>query len=588
MCGIVGVKTSDDAAGKVFNGLKRLEYRGYDSAGIATLDDNSMQLEKKTGQTENKENKTALDILESQRISKKMFGSVSLGHTRWATHGGVTEANAHPHTDCSNEIAVVHNGIIQNYEELKEELRERGHKFRSETDTEVIPHLIEEYYNQGDKPREACKKAVDRLEGSYAIAAAFPNGDIVGFKQDSPLAIGVGEDEFFLASDITAFIDYTDKAVYLEDGDLALLNSSLEIFRDGEEIEVEPEEIEWDAEQASKAGYDHYMQKEIREQPTTIKRAAFQDKSDLKKAVEMLDEAENIYITGCGTASYAAALGAKYLRKAGHQVEFEQAHELEYRTDEIGENDVVIAVSQSGETADLLATLKQNNADTLAIVNVVGSTLARKARHKLFVNAGPEIGVASTKAFTGQVTVLRLLGYAAENRIDEGRENLVQLAEEVNNVIGQNEEEIEELSEYLQEKKDAYFIGRDRGREMAFEAALKLKELSYIHAEGFPGGEFKHGTLALIEEGIPVFTFLNHHEEEILSNGIEARSRGADLIGVGDEDEESFEYFVEVPDVEDSEILEIIPFQMLAYRTAVKKGHNPDKPRNLAKSVTVK
>lgn len=573
MCGIVGVKSEDDAAKKVFNGLKRLEYRGYDSAGIAQIG-SDLELEKGTGTIE--------EVMESPEGSK-----ISIGHTRWATHGGVTDQNAHPHLDCDQEIAVVHNGIIQNYEELKKELKQKGHNFRSETDTEVIPHLLEEYY-KNNSAKEACEKAVARLEGSYAIAAAFSDGDIIGFKKDSPLVIGVSEKDYFLASDITAFIDYTDQAVFLEDGDLAVLNSNVEIYRDGERIEPQPEEIEWNAEQASKAGYDHYMEKEIHEQPTTIKRAAFQDRSDLEEAVKMLDNAENIYITGCGTASYAAALGAKYLRKAGYKIEFEQAHELEYRTDEIGEEDIVIAVSQSGETADLLASLKQQDAETLAIVNVVGSTLARKARHKLFVNAGPEIGVASTKAFTGQITVLRLLGYAAQKSIDRGRQNLVEIAEKVETVIDENEKVIDEISNYLLDKDDVYFIGREKGREMALESALKLKELSYIHAEGFPGGEFKHGTLALIEDSVPVFAFLNHKEEEILSNGIEARSRGADLIGIGEEKQDSFDYFIEVPDFMDSEILEIIPFQMLAYQTSVKKGHNPDKPRNLAKSVTVK
>lgn len=575
MCGIVGVKTNSDAAGKVFDGLKRLEYRGYDSAGIAKLGNPSIKVDKGTG--------TIDDVLEREEQ-----GNTAIGHTRWATHGGVNDTNAHPHQSCNGDIAVAHNGIINNYEELKQELKRKGHEFKSETDTEVIPHLIEDELEKSESIRQACESVMDRLEGSYAVAALFDSGELVGFKQDSPLVIGKANNEHFLGSDITAFLEYTDNAIFLEDSDLAIMNGELQIYNEGEPVEREVQEIDWDAEQASKTGHDHFMEKEIKEQPKTVKRAAFQDKSDLKEAVEMLEDAEKIYLTGCGTASYAASLGAKYLREAGHEPEIEQSHELEYRTDELGEDDLVIAVSQSGETADLLSVLKKTDAQVLAVVNVVGSTLARKADHKLFVNAGPEIGVASTKAFTGQVAVLRLLSHASQGKIEEGRKSIVRTAEKIKHVIEENEGEIEELSDYIKEKNDVYFIGRDKGREMALESALKLKELSYIHAEGFAGGEFKHGTLALIEDGVPVVSFLNHHEEEILSNAVEARSRGADLIGVGSEEIDSLKHFIEVPEDENSEILEIVPLQLLAYKTSVKLGHDPDKPRNLAKSVTVK
>jgi glucosamine--fructose-6-phosphate aminotransferase (isomerizing) len=353
-------------------------------------------------------------------------------------------------------------------------------------------------------------------------------------------------------------------------------------------VSREIQEIDWDAEQASKEGHNHFMEKEIKEQPKTVKRAAYQDKSDLEKAKEMIENAEDVYLTGCGTASFAASLGAKYIRESGHEAHSEQSHELEYRSDEITGEDLVIAVSQSGETADLLSLLDETKADVLAVVNVVGSTLARQADHKLYVNAGPEIGVASTKAFTAQLAVLKLIAYSLENRTEEGREKLLDTAEKIGETIDANREEIEELSTYLVEKDHVYFIGRNKGYEMACEANLKLKELSYIHAEAFPGGEFKHGTLALVEEGTPVVAFLREDYSQAYNNMMEAHSRGADIVSVGDTEIEESSFHIDVPEDENPEILEIIPFQMAAYLTAVKKGHNPDKPRNLAKSVTVK
>ncbi|PSH01722.1 MAG: hypothetical protein BRC27_01150 [Nanohaloarchaea archaeon SW_10_44_10] len=330
------------------------------------------------------------------------------------------------------------------------------------------------------------------------------------------------------------------------------------------------------------------MEKEIYEQSTTIKRAALQDRKDMEKSVDMIENAERVYLTGCGTSSYAASLGAKYLREAGHRVEVEQSHELEYRSDEITEDDLVIAISQSGETADLLSLLDEVDAEVLSIVNVVGSTLDRQSGHTLYVNAGPEIGVASTKAFTAQLTVLKMMNYTAQRELESGRESLVETASKVEDVLKENEDTVTELSKYLQKRENVYFIGRSIGYEIARESALKLKELSYIHAESFPGGEFKHGTLALIEEGVPVVGILGKGDEEMMSNIAEAKSRGADIIGSGKEKTEGFKEFIQIPDDENSEILQIVPFQMLAYKTALKKGNNPDKPRNLAKSVTVK
>jgi glucosamine--fructose-6-phosphate aminotransferase (isomerizing) len=575
MCGIVGYKGDREAAEVIYEGLKKLEYRGYDSAGIATVGNPSIKVEKGKG---------TIDEVSPE----KKDGKTGVGHTRWATHGGVNDKNAHPHIDCGKEVAVVHNGIINNYEHLKEDLASRGHEFRSETDTEVIPHLIEEEIQKNIPLHEVAENVAEKVDGSYAVVATLDSGDMIAFKNQSPLVIGVGEEENFLASDVTPFLEYTDEAIFVEDGEIAVLNGELKMYMNGEEISKEPEKIDWDAEEASKEGHDHFMEKEILEQKQTVKRAAFQDKSDLEEAVDMIEEAEDIYLTGCGTASFAASLGAKYMRDAGIETIWEQSHELEYRAEEVNEEDLVIAVSQSGETADLLSMLDETKADVLAVVNVVGSTLARKSDHRLFVNAGPEIGVASTKAFTAQVTVLKLISYTLQNRLGEGRKSLIETADRVEEVLEQ-ESKLEEISDYLLDKGHVFTIGRDKGFEMAREAALKMKELSYIHVEAFPGGEFKHGTLALIEEGVPVISFLKEQGyEETLSNTLEAQSRGADIIGVGEKEIDSFEHFIEIPEDENREILEIIPFQMISYLTSIKKGNNPDKPRNLAKSVTVK
>ncbi|MFB6217303.1 MAG: isomerizing glutamine--fructose-6-phosphate transaminase, partial [Candidatus Aenigmatarchaeota archaeon] len=373
MCGIVGYKGKKEASSLLFEGLKKLEYRGYDSAGIATIGNPSIKVAKGEG--------TIDEVLETE-----LDGNAGIGHTRWATHGKVNDTNAHPHTDCSERVAVVHNGIINNYSQLKEELED--HEFKSDTDTEVIPHLIEEELEKTSDVREIAQRVARRLEGSYAIVAAFNTGEMIAFKDGSPLVLGEKEGEIFLASDVTPFLEHTSSGIFLEDGDLVVLDDNYSIFNRGEPVEREPKEIDWDAEEASKQGHEHFMEKEIKEQPTTVKRAAFQDRGDMEKAVELVENADKIYLTACGTAGIAASLGAKYLRKAGYEADVELAHEMEYRTDEIGEDDLVIAVSQSGETADLLSVLDDVESDVLSVVNVVGSTLDRISDHSLYVNAG--------------------------------------------------------------------------------------------------------------------------------------------------------------------------------------------------------
>ena len=573
MCGIVGYYGENEASDKIYRGLKKLEYRGYDSAGMATAGNPTIKVEKAVGTVDN--------------VEPGIDGTSGIGHTRWATHGGVTEENAHPHVSQNERVAVVHNGIIENYREIQDE-HLSDVDFKSETDTEVIPHLLEKKL-QNYSIKEAIQELIGILEGSYAVSAVLNTGELIAFRKGSPLVLGLTDDEYFIASDVTPFLEHTDQAIFLEDEDYMVIDGDHEIYNSGERVEREVTEIDWDAEQASKEGYDHFMEKEIYEQPKTVKRAAFQDRSDMEKTKQMIEDAENIYITGCGTASFAASLGARYIRETGQKVHTEQAHELEYRKDEIGEDDLVIAVSQSGETADLLSLLEEVESDVLAVVNVVGSTLARESDHKLYVNAGPEIGVASTKAFTAQLAVLRLISYSLQDELENGREKLLDTAEKIGEVLEDNKEALQELSEYLTDKEHAYFIGRDRGYDMAREANLKMKELSYIHAEAFPAGEFKHGTLALVEDETPVVAFLKGDDfEATYSNMMEAHSRGADIISVGPEKVEESKNHISVPEDENAEILEIVPFQMASYLTAVKKGNNPDKPRNLAKSVTVK
>jgi glucosamine--fructose-6-phosphate aminotransferase (isomerizing) len=574
MCGIVGYRGEKKASRIVYKGLKKLEYRGYDSAGIATVHD-EVHIDKGEG------------TIDQVSTSDKP-GNTSIGHTRWATHGGVNDTNAHPHTSTEDEIAVVHNGIINNYEELKKEIGE--HLFESETDTEVIPKLVEEELRYTDNTLEAVKNTIERIEGSYAVALVTEDDELIAFKNGSPLVIGSGEDEHFIASDVTPFLEHTEDAVFLEDGDIAVVEKDgFEIHNNGEKVEREVTRIDWDAQQASKKEYNHYMKKEILEQPKTVKRAAFQDKSDMEEAKKMVEEAETVYLTAAGTSSFAADLGAKYLRECGINAVSEQAHEMEYRTEEVDEDDLVIGISQSGETADLLAVTNEIEAPLLSVLNVKGSTLDRDSDHTLLINAGPEIGVASTKAFTGQVAVLKLLKYTVEDKLREGRDSLVQTADHIETVLEDNEETIHELSEFLKEEEHVYFIGRHTSYDLAKEADLKLKELSYIHSESFPGGEFKHGNISLVEDGTPVVSFIGDTgREDIISNTKEAESRGANITTVDSEDHGFSDFHIQIPEDENDELLKVVPFQVLAYRTSLKLDNNPDKPRNLAKSVTVK
>ncbi|NYZ78317.1 glutamine--fructose-6-phosphate transaminase (isomerizing), partial [Candidatus Micrarchaeota archaeon] len=573
-CGIIGYAGQREAAPLVLDGLKQLEYRGYDSWGIATVN-NELRVEKRVGKIEG--------VGESEL--SKLLGSVGVGHSRWATHGGVTRENAHPHVDCKNEIAVVHNGIIDNYVELRNELEARGHAFKSQTDTEVIPHLIEEEIAAGAGFTEAVLKTARKLNGSFALAVLNtrdPN-TLVGVRNESPLIVGLGASEFFVASDVLAFLNSTKKVVYLNDGELVTACKSpagLDItFTDlaGNRIEKNSVEVSWDAESAEKRGYPHYMLKEIMEQPAALRNALNQDLDYVQQFAEDLKKA-NVIAIACGTARHSAVVGKHLFDKiAGKQIEVMIASEFAYFADNVPKDAIVLAVSQSGETADVLEGLKKakaRGARIYSIVNVVGSTIARLSDKVIYINAGPEIGVASTKAFVNQVGVFYMLAYAIAGKIEEGLQDLKHASALVEKTLNENDVRMRALAEKIKTKKDVYFIGRGVNFPIALEGALKLKEISYIHAEGMPAGELKHGTIALIEKGVPVIA-LNPRDytfSDTVSNAMETKARGAFVIGVSSEKHECYDEFIQLPDVEKQSngeprpyylLLEIIPLQIL-------------------------
>jgi glucosamine--fructose-6-phosphate aminotransferase (isomerizing) len=564
---------------------------------------NELRVEKRVGKIENV----------SARELDALKGAVGLGHTRWATHGGVTKENAHPHVDCTGSIAVVHNGIIDNYVELRNALEARGHAFKSQTDTEVVPHLIEEEIAAGASFVDAVSNTVKKLKGSFALAVLnVRNPDmLVGVRKESPLVVGLGESEFFIASDVLAFLNSTKKVVYLNDGEMVIARESRESpaglnvsFLDfaGRKLEKQSVEVSWDAESAEKRGYTHYMLKEIMEQPAALRNALNQDLDYVRQFALDLKNA-NVVTIACGTARHAAVVGKHLFDKiAGKQIEVMIASEFSYFAENVPRDAIVLAVSQSGETADVVEGLKKakaRGARVYSIVNVVGSTIARLSDKVIYINAGPEIGVASTKAFVNQVGVFYMLAYALAGKLGEGLRDLKQASALVEKTLNENDARMRALAETIKTKKDVYFIGRGVNFPIALEGALKLKEISYIHAEGMPAGELKHGTIALIEKGVPVIV-LNPRDytfADTVSNAMETKARGAFVIGVSSEKHECYDDFLSLPQVEMEPngelktyylLLEVVPLQLLAYYTAVALGRDPDKPRNLAKSVTVK
>ncbi len=590
MCGIVGcISSKNRVSGILIEGLKNLEYRGYDSCGIAVICNPGVKVLKAVGRV--------ADV--SGRLSfSKLNGRVGIAHTRWATTGGVNNENAHPHTSCDGNIAVVHNGIISNYKELKESLN--SHNFTSETDTEVVAHLVEEYMLSGLDFFEAFRSACADLTGSFALAVIhvdYPDMLLVA-RNESPLLVGIGVGENFIGSDVTAFINHTRKFVPLDNMTLAKVSyNNVEVFslESGELVDYDILESQWDYSQASKGGYSHFMIKEIYEQPQIVKQALLQDEDKLRRVAHLIHSSPRVCIVACGTSRHAALVGRYAMSEiAGKICEVYMASEFQYFVDKVGKDSLIIAVSQSGETADVLVPVRKalkNGCKLVSLVNVQGSSLDRESDISLYLNCGPEISVASTKAFTAQLVVFYLIAYTMAFRFDEGRALLSSLPDKISETIRVNEERIKEFSNILKDKRDVYYIARAINFAIASEGALKMKELSYIHAEGMPAGELKHGTLALIESGVPVVVIapFDNTYDEILNNVHEVKARGALTIGVTDHVNGIFDINLVIPEIERLHypLLANVPLQLLAYYTAAARGCDVDKPRNLAKSVTV-
>jgi glucosamine--fructose-6-phosphate aminotransferase (isomerizing) len=613
MCGIIGYIGNRPIIPVLLEGLRRLEYRGYDSAGIVFLEDKEIKIVKTKGKILNLEEKLFNDF-------PKKAKAPGLGHTRWATHGEPSDENAHPHFDCHKSLALVHNGIIENYYELKTKLIAKGHKFYSATDTEVIVHLIEDFLNQGIPLKEAFFKALKELKGAYAVALIHkenPDFILIGRNQ-SPVVIGLGKQENFVASDIPALLPFTKEVLFLNDGEVAILRKDqVEIYDlSGNPVARAPYHVTWDIASAEKGGFDHFMLKEIYEQPEAIKNTMLGridlDKNQIDFSQEGLDQKflegiQRFYIVACGT-SYHAGLVAKYLieRELGLPVEVDIASEFRYRNPILDEKTLFIGISQSGETADTLASLrlaKEKGAKTLSICNVVGSTIARETEVVLYTKAGPEISVASTKAFSTQVLTFVLFTFYlkqllfGENEKKQKIEALIKLPSQLKIFIEKVHSKVKTLAQKWYQAQNALYLGRNILYPIALEGALKLKEISYIHAEGYAAGEMKHGPIALIEEKVPTVILAAKETgivyEKTLSNAEEVRSRRGPIISLVTEGAKEFQKisdeYIEVPLTfyEFLPIFYVVPLQLLAYEIATLRGCDVDKPRNLAKSVTV-
>ena len=608
MCGIVGYVGDRQAAEFLLDGLSKLEYRGYDSAGIAVYDGENIRVEKSVGR---------LAALRDKIKGNVPMGSLGIGHTRWATHGRPSDVNSHPHTDCHGDFAIVHNGIIENYLSLKEELIAKGHVFKSETDTEVVVHLLEEVYT-GDFIA-AVRAVLERIEGSYALAFMSRRHPdlLICTKQDNPLIIGLGEGENFIASDIPAIISKTRRTYILADGEIAIVRKeAVEVTNHlGAPVPKKVFEVTWNAEAAEKGGYEHFMLKEIHEQPKAVRDTMSQRITADKKSIsfdelawdaDYLNSFNKIYIVACGTAYHAGLVGKYYIEKLARVlVEVDVASEFRYRDPIVDEHTLLIVVSQSGETSDTLAALKESKrrgAKTLAITNVVGSSIAREADQVVYTWAGPEIAVASTKAYTTQLVLFFMLAlYMGQIKGKVTQERTAQLVAQLHEIPAQISEilsDVDPIKTFAKQygfNEDVFYIGRGLDYAVSLEGALKLKEISYIHAEAYAAGELKHGTLALIVEGVPVIALATQRNvyEKTLSNIKEVKARDAVVIGIAAEGDTELEKYVDhvmhVPASDEfiMPILSVIPLQLLAYYAAITRGCDVDKPRNLAKSVTV-
>lgn len=611
MCGIVGYIGHREAWPIVLKGLKRLEYRGYDSAGIALINDTGLNIYKKAGK-----------VLELENFSegKDLSGTIGIGHTRWATHGAPSDRNSHPHTSNNGKLTIIHNGIIENYATLKEELIQRGHEFKSDTDTEVLVHLIEEIYkNEGTDLLEAVRIALNEVTGAYAIVLMDEDhpDQLIAARKGSPLVIGVGAGEYFIASDATPIVEYTKNVIYLNDNEIAFLKRDELLIKRLDNVVQTPyiQALELKLEMLEKGGYEHFMLKEIFEQSRSIRdcmrgriypNEGIVQLGGIKEYAEKLKNVDRIIIVACGT-SWHAGLVAEYLIEeyARIPVEVEYASEFRYRNPIITEKDVVIAISQSGETADTMAAIemaKERGATIFGVCNVVGSSIPRLTHAGVYTHVGPEIGVASTKAFTGQVTVLTLMAfYMAQQKGTVSHSKMVELLTELDCIPDkiqkalESNDMIQEIAAKFKDSRNCLFLGRGSGFPVALEGALKLKEISYIHAEGYPAAEMKHGPIALIDEEMPVVVIAtkNSSYEKVISNIQEVKARKGIVLAIvteGDtEVKKMADYCIEIPDSSEAflPLLATIPLQLLSYHIALMRGCNVDQPRNLAKSVTV-
>ena len=610
MCGIIGYVGTRDVVPVLIGGLKKLEYRGYDSAGIAVVDGNGVEIVRAEGKLAN---------LESKLGQTPIHGSFGMGHTRWATHGKPNENNAHPHRDCTGKVVVIHNGIIENFLPLKQRLQKAGHQFNTETDTEVVAHLIEENMKDGTRFVDAVKKTLKELVGHYALVMIDGNepGTIVAAKQGPPLVVGLGENENLIASDVAPLLAYTRNIIYLEDGEYAVVDQQhAGVFdRNDQKVDRPPKKILWDAVMAEKEGYRHYMLKEIHEQSRAVRDTftgrMFEESgdvyfNDLELTAEQWSRIERVHLVACGTSWHAALVGKFLLEDAARiPIEVDYGSEYRYRNPIVDEHTLVIGVTQSGETADTIAGMqeaKAKGARLITICNVIAAAATRMSDGTIYTNAGPEIGVASTKAFTTQLTAFYLLslyirGLRGQNRDDlrYAMHEMSVIPHKIEHILKHQEKKIEELAHKYHRAQDFLFLGRGVHYPIALEGALKLKEISYIHAEGYPAGEMKHGPIALIDENMPVVAIATHTPvyDKVVSNLQEVKARDGKLIVICDEGDEEMKKLaddvIEIPwTVEPLQpILSVIPTQLLAYYIALRRGCDVDQPRNLAKSVTV-
>ena len=584
MCSIIGYSGLESAAPILVKGLQKMEYRGYDSVGIATESGKKIILKKGVGKVVEVNNSIMLDTLP---------GNIGIGHTRWATHGKVTEKNAHPHSSNSGKIAIAHNGIIENFEELKSELQNKGYKFQSETDTEVIANLIQLNFDETADVKQSIMKTVNQLKGHYSFVVIFEDGTLAAARFHEPLIVGVGKNSHYISSDVLGFIEKTDDAIYVDNEDFVIVDGSgIHIFDfDGTSVKYQVTKVSKEFADVYKGDFAHYTLKEISEQPDTILRAV--DNDQIEEFVDNIKQAKNLYITGSGT-SYNAAEITKYLMSKFAKIKINTliSSELPFSPNEIEPNSTLITISQSGESADVLEAVKiakESNAKILSIVNLLNSSLSQQSSLAIGLNCGPEIGVAATKSFTSQLSIL----YKITDQLCNGCINPDW--EKVSSAISQilsNNSKIKEIAKNLKDVSDIYVLGRGIHLPIAKEAALKLKELTYIHAEGIPAGELKHGPLALMDSNVYVI-IINPNDStynDTLNSANQIKARGAKIIGISDKKSNVYDYWIDIPSIDEAlyPLIEIVSIQLLSYYSALEKKTDPDYPRNLAKSVTVK